>query len=339
MDDKKISSFSDILEYTKENYTIFDSYLKTENVLNRYKHPCCPISGGKDSDIMLDVISRLDTDKKVKYVFFDTGIEYAATKKHLDYLERKYGVKIERVKAIKPIPISCRDYGQPFLSKYVSEMMMRLQKHGFQWENDTYENLIRKYPKCKVALAWWTNKKDEEYGGRSRFSITQNKWLKEFILSNPPQFRISNKCCYYAKKKPSHDFSQREQCDLEIVGVRKAEGGIRASAYKNCFSDNSDKNKISQYRPLFYYCEQDEIQYDELFDIQHSDCYVTYGLARTGCVGCPYSPRLNKELEVMEQFEPKLAKATKSVFKDSYEYTQKYRDFCRMMTRLEGSND
>lgn len=61
---------------------------------------------------MLDIISRIDKNKRVRYVWFDTGIEYQATKDHLNYLEENYGIQIERVKAIKPIPVSCKEYGQ-----------------------------------------------------------------------------------------------------------------------------------------------------------------------------------------------------------------------------------
>ena len=206
-------------------------------------------------------------------------------------------------------------------------MMMRLQKHGFQWEDDTYENLIKEYPKCISALQWWTNHKDNE---KSIFTINNNKWLKEFILANPPTFRISNKCCWYAKKKPSQDFVKNELCDLQIIGVRKAEGGVRAVAYKNCFTNNDDHDKkVSQYRPIFYFCDIDEKQYEDMFEISHSDCYSVYGLTRTGCVGCPYNRRLSEEIDVLERFEPNLAKAAKTIFKDSYEYTQKYRDFIK----------
>ena len=40
---------------------------------------------------MLDILSKVDTEHKVIYVWFDTGIEYQATKNHLNYLEEKYG--------------------------------------------------------------------------------------------------------------------------------------------------------------------------------------------------------------------------------------------------------
>lgn len=325
---QKSDSLLEILDVVKDNYAIVDSYLKANNVINRYQHPCCSISGGKDSDIMLDIVTKIDTKKRVKYVFFDTGIEYQATKDHLDYLEKRYGITIIREKADMPIPLAVKKYGQPFLSKNVSDMIYRLQKHNFQWEDDTYENLAKKYPNAKAALKWWTNYKDNDVDGMSRFSIRRNKLLKEFLMANPPQFLISNKCCYYAKKKPAHDFIEREHCDLMILGVRKAEGGIRSTAYKNCFTNNDDNDRdISQYRPLFYYCKQDEEIYDEIFNIKHSDCYCKYGLKRTGCVGCPYGRNLNEEIAIMEEFEPKVAKAAHNIFKDSYEYTKKYREF------------
>ena len=43
-----------------------------------------------------------------------------------DRFER-YGVTIHRVRAEKPIPVCCKIYGQPFISKQVSEWIERLQ--------------------------------------------------------------------------------------------------------------------------------------------------------------------------------------------------------------------
>lgn len=290
---------------------------------------------------MLDIIHAVDKDNRVKYVWFDTGIEYQATKDHLEYLEETYGIEIERVKAIKPIPVSCQEFGQPFLSKFVSETMGRLQKHNFQWEDDTYENLVKKYPKCKSSIAWWTNHRDTTVYGYSMFNINYNIYLKEFIMQNPPKFLISNKCCIYAKKKVGKQYTKDNETDLSIIGVRKAEGGIRASKYKSCFEPNNDadKNDIAYYRPLLWYKNEDEEEYDRLFDLQHSDCYKVYGLTRTGCVGCPYNRKLNEELEIIEKFEPKLAKAAKHIFKDSYEYTKQYREFCNSIKQNKTSID
>lgn len=294
--------------------------------------PLAPSAGGGDSDIMLDILSKVDTEHKVIYVWFDTGIEYQATKNHLRYLEEKYGIHIQKEKAVKPIPLTCKEYGQPFLSKQVSEMISRLQAHGFQWEDEPFDVLIKKYPRCKCALLWWTNGKENTSGGYSRFNIEYNKYLKEFMIANPPKFKISNKCCEYAKKKVAHQFIEKSDCDLDIIGARKSEGGVRASAYKNCFSDNN--TKTSQYRPLFWFTDSDKTTYENIFDIKHSDCYEVYGLKRTGCVGCPYGRKLNEELSVVEHYEPKLLKAINNIFKDSYEYTRQYHQFVEEQKKL-----
>ncbi len=313
-----------------------DCFLKASNIIEKYKKPVCSISGGKDSDIMLDIITKVDTQHKVMYVWLDTGIEYQATKNHLEYLKQKYNIKIHIEKAVKPIPVACKEYGYPFVSKHISEMMYRLQKHNFQWEDEPFESLIVKYPKCKSALKWWTNQKGNMQGKISRFDIAYNKYLKEFIITNPPNFRISNKCCEYAKKKASHLYSQLNNCDLDIVGIRKAEGGARAGSYKNCFTNNTED--ISHYRPLFWFTNEDKKVYDRLFNVVHSDCYNLYGLKRTGCVGCPFGRDLENEIEVMKKYEPKLAKAANNIFKESYEYTKKYRQFAAYMKANKGGD-
>lgn len=148
------------------------------------------------------------------------------------------------------------------------------------------------------------------------------------MIENPPMFQISNKCCDFAKKKVVHNLIHDCNYDLSIVGVRKSEGGVRAQAYKNCFDDNND-NGCDNYRPIFWYKDQDKTDYENAYGIIHSKCYTEYGLKRTGCVGCPYGKDFEYELEVIKQYEPKLYKAVNNIFKDSYEYTRKYRQFIK----------
>ena len=75
---------------------------------------------------------------EVHYVFYDSGLEFEATKRHLAFLEDKYGVSIERRKAKVPVPLGVRRYGVPFLSKKISDDIHRLQLHGFQWEMEPF---------------------------------------------------------------------------------------------------------------------------------------------------------------------------------------------------------
>ena len=308
-----------------------DSIEKADEIINdpKYDSILVSISGGADSDDVLDLCTKLDIHHKCFYVWFDTGLEYQATKDHLTYLESKYHVPIYREKAIKPIPVSCREYGQPFISKKVSDCMMRLQSHDFEWEDEPFDILWKRYPNCKAALRWWCNKWGDDKRN-SKFNISYNPYLKEFLISNPPTFLISNKCCDFAKKNVAHKIIGELGCNLNIVGVRKAEGGARASAYKSCFDEGDG---IDNLRPIFWWNDQDKAEYEDALNVIHSECYTKYGLKRTGCVGCPYGQSLEKELEVIQEYEPKLYKAVTTVFKDSYEYTRKYREFCREMKK------
>ena len=325
-----------LLRNCPKNQTIGNNLVRAWSKINsqKYKKIVCSISGGSDSDVMLDICWKCDKENKIDYVWFDTGLEYQATKDHLKFLERKYDIEIKPYKAIKPIPITCKQYGQPFLSKRVSDYLSRLQKHDFYWEDASYEILLKKYCKwndkkqdwigCKAALQWWCN----SYPNGSRFNIQNNKWLKEFIMENPPEYKISAMCCQYAKKDVVHKLIVSEGYDLNIFGVRKAEGGNRATAYKSCFNEN---DTCDGYRPLFWYVNSDKEDYEEHYGVIHSRCYTEYGLQRTGCCCCPFGRDFEYELEITKKYEPKLFVAVNNIFGDSYEYTRKYRKFCKEM--------
>ena len=332
-----------MLENCPKNQVIGDNLVRAWSKINsdKYEKIKCSLSGGSDSDVMLDIVWKCDKDNKVDYIWFDTGLEYLATKEHLKFLEGKYGIQIKKHKAIKPIPLSCKKYGQPFLSKRISDYMSRLQKHGFQWEDESFDILLKRYCKwneskqdwigCKGALQWWCN----EWGDNSNFNIKRNKWLKEFIVQNPPAFFISDKCCKYAKKDVGDKCIKDNGYDLDIIGVRKAEGGNRATAYKSCFDEKAEG--YDNYRPLFWYTNSDKEEYENYYEIVHSKCYTKYGLLRTGCCGCPFGRDFEFELQVIEKYEPKLFKAVNNIFGQSYEYTRAYRSFCEKMDKKYGS--
>lgn len=326
-------SLEEILERCEsiKNLTIFDSFIKASSKLKIAKRPVCMVSGGWDSDILVDIFTKIDIEKKVRYVFFDTGIEYAATKQHLDFLENKYGITIERIKAPVPVPLGTRRAGQPFWSKHASEMIYRLQRHNFKWEDRPFEELIQEYPNCKIALMWWCN----AAGEGSRFNISHIKWLKEYMVANPPTFKIAAKCCNGAKKNISKEFLYESNADLHIIGVRKAEGGVRSTQYKTCFTPASGVKEWDEYRPIFWYSDKDKLEYDKLFGVTHSACYSDYGLERTGCAGCPFGKRFEQELEVCRSNEPKLYGAINNIFRESYAYTRGFLEFRQQMAELK----
>lgn len=327
-------ALKDILETCRDNMIISDMFTKSNQIINNsnYKNIVCSISGGADSDVMLDVIEKVrNPDVNVTYVWFDTGIEYQATKDHLKYLENRYDIQICRERAVKSIPICTKEYGQPFLSKFVSEAIGGLQKYGFKFEDKPYEQLIQEYPKCAGYLKWWCNEHEVKQGySVTMFNIAYNKYLKEFLIANPPWFKISKNCCTYAKKKVSANCIKNYNCDLMCMGLRKSEGGVRSRAYTGCYSIT--KNGTDFYRPLFWMNDEIKSIYEKRYKIAHSRCYTEYGFLRTGCVCCPYAGlNLVHQLQQTLKYEPNMYKAVNNIFKDSYEYTKQYNEFKRKM--------
>lgn len=67
-----------------------DTLSRIHKTLEPYHTISCSISGGSDSDVVIDILSRSTPRfKEIHFIFFDTGVEYHATKEHLDYLENK----------------------------------------------------------------------------------------------------------------------------------------------------------------------------------------------------------------------------------------------------------
>lgn len=305
---------------------IADMAMKCESVLLAHARVGVSVSGGADSDVMVDLVERVRTvtPAEVAYVFFDTGLEYRATIRHIGELEGRYGIRIERVRAEKSIPVSCKEFGQPFLSKHVSEMCERLQRNGFGWADEPYETLAERYPRAITGIKWWCDA-NTATDAPGWFDIGHFRHLKEFMIESPPWFRISDRCCEWAKKRVSATFERERGIDVMMVGVRRSEGGVRA-AHGTCVTRSKGR---TVYRPLFWLSADDRATYGRMFGIRHSDCYEVWGFKRTGCSCCPFGRDLDHELDVLDMFEPNVARAARKVFADSYEYRRMFEEFKR----------
>lgn len=310
-----------LLQLFPNNQTILDAAIKMEDHISTGERFLVSVSGGSDSDIMVDMVERIGYEPgQAVYVNFDTGLEFEATKRHLVFLEEKYGITIHRHRAKKAIPSCVRELGVPFHSKRTSMYIKRLQRHGFQWEDKPLEVLKGQCPNCLAALKWWCN----DWGEGSSFNIDRDAGLKEFLMRNPPP-PISDECCMYAKKNVAYELEKAFDVDLSMVGVRRAEGGIRAKAYTSCYTPRG--RHAAQFRPIFYFTDNDKREYEAFCGVVHSDCYAVYGFTRTGCACCPFGSNFENELETIRQYEPKLYRAVNNIFGASYEYTRAYRAF------------
>lgn len=145
------------------------------------------------------------------------------------------------------------------------------------------------------------------------------------MVENPPTFKISAKCCTYAKKNPVAKYMAANDFDLNCVGVRKAEGGTRATAYSNCYTQTMTGPDM--YRPLFWFSDSDKDEYDRHYGLKHSDCYEVWGMKRTGCAGCPFGKNFEQELELAQKYEPNFHRAMVKLFGQSYDYTRRFLEY------------
>lgn len=309
------------------------------------EHPkaICSYSGGSDSDIMIDLIERtrklFPSLPPVKYVFFNTGLEMKATKDHVKATAEKYGVDIEEIRPKIGIVTAAHRYGIPFVSKIMSGGLSEWQKKevplSIADEYNAAEDKVAKrreldyrYPNCKSLINFLCCCNGAgEPRPNIQLVINSSRYMIDFIKEYPPDFQISAKCCDYCKKQVAH--KAQKGYEMIITGERRDEGGMRSVPRKDntalCFTETSD----GQYRlrPLFYVSDKDKAWYKEYYGLRYSDAYEVYGLARTGCCGCPISHRAVQDLELIRPYEPNVVKAAWNIFGKSYEYRMQYDKF------------
>lgn len=334
----------------RPDYADYDSPEKFQAIigiimtrLRQHPNSICSYSGGADSDIMIDLIETarkiVPSLPKVKYVFFNTGLEMKATKDHVKEVAEKYGVEIETVRPKINIVQATRKYGVPFVSKIMSGGLDEWQKKGvplsiadeYDQAEDKHakrQELRERYPKCESLINFLCCcNKDGEPRPNIQLVINSSKYMKDFISEYPPDFKISAKCCDYCKKQIAH--SVQKNYEMIITGERRDEGGMRSVPRSDntslCFTETA--NGQYRLRPLYYVSDKDKAWYKETYGIRYSDAYEVYGLTRTGCCGCPISYKAVEDLKAIEPYEPNVVKAAWNIFGDSYRYRAKYNEY------------
>ena len=344
----------------RPNYADFDPPQKFQAItgiimtrLRQHPKAICSYSGGADSDILLDLIEQarkiVPSLPKVKYVFFNTGLEMKAIKDHVAEQAEKYGVEIETVRPKVNIVAATRTYGVPFISKIMSYGLDEWQKKNVplsvadeyneaEDKKAKFAELVERYPGCKSVLTFLCCcSKDGDPRPNIQLVINSSKYMMDFIKECPPDFKISAKCCDYCKKQVAHQV--QKDYEMIITGERRDEGGMRSVPRSGdlnktmCFTETA--NGQYRLRPLYYVSDKDKAWYKEAFGIKYSDAYEVYGLKRTGCCGCPISYRAVDDLKMIGKYEPNLERAAWNVFGASYRYRQKYNEYKRLRAYQE----
>lgn len=336
----------------RPEYADFDppqKFMAIESIIAKrlIEHPnaCLSYSGGADSDILLHLVERVRKMfdlPPVRVVFYNTGLEMEATKRHVREMAEKYDITIETVRPKKNIVLACREYGLPFVSKIMSSGLEQVQKKNIPLTiADEYaqaedkaakrQELRERYPNCEQVINFLCccNAAGEPRP-HIQLVINSSKWMLDFIKENPIPFKVSAHCCDVCKKQPAHQIEKAH--DMIITGERRDEGGMRSVPRQDntslCFTQTgSGKYRL---RPLYYVKDKDKAWYKEQYGIRYSDAYEVYGMKRTGCCGCAISYRAIEDLEMIRPYEPNLVKAAWNVFGPSYLYRQKYNEYKRL---------
>jgi len=324
--------------------------------LRQHPNAICSYSGGSDSDILIDL---LETARKmfglqpVHYCFFNTGLEMDATKRHVKETEQKYGVTITEYRPKKNIVMSTREYGLPFVSKIMSSAMETVQNKNLPFSIKTeYDEaddkaakraeLKERYPGAEQGINFLCccNSAGEPRPD-IQLVINSSKYMYDFMSENPPDFKISAKCCDYCKKQVAH--AVQKDYEMIITGERRDEGGMRSVPKAEDFNGTMCFSEMAsgqfRFKPLYYVSDADKAWYKETFGIKYSDAYEVYGLKRTGCCGCSISSKAISDLEIIKEYEPNIYKAAWNIFGKSYEYRQKYNEYKAMRMENEKKKD
>lgn len=260
-------------------------------------------SGGKDSDVLGDIVKKLYPD--VPHVFVNTGLEHDSVRKHGEL------VADETVKPEMRFDDTILKYGYPIISKEVSQALHEIRNCKNK-NQKSYLSRMQKFNGTKL----------NDNGFKSQFNM--EKW--KFLLDAP--FKISDKCCNVMKKKPAKSY-EKKSGNKAIIGTMTDESRLRKTKWINSGCNSFDnKRKISQ--PLSFWTEQDILHYIKLNNIEIASAYgdivytdddgmeydndtfnlgmklTTTGESRTGCVFCMFGITHDVERFVrLKEREPK----------------------------------
>lgn len=95
-DYKQMLSSLPIFEYFTNERSMVRAYDTTLLALNRAKKPVVFLSGGKDSVVLTDIVSKTDKDKKVTYVYPVSGYDVKElNKEFFEKIKNHFGIEIK----------------------------------------------------------------------------------------------------------------------------------------------------------------------------------------------------------------------------------------------------
>ena len=259
-------------------------------------------SGGKDSTVLHYLIDEAIPHNEYRRVYCDTGIEYQKIREFV------YGLQQEddRFEIIRP-------------NKNIREMLL---EDGYPFKSKFHSQLVASYQKCEATGKPLT-KTVTEYVARTS-THSDRVCPKKLLYQFQPDFtmKVSDKCCKRLKKEPFRKYEKETGRKLRVTGLRAAEGGARSfsfSAGGGCvFRDK--EGDIYQFSPLAPVSNEFIDWYVKTRNIKLASLYYPpFNFERTGCVMCPYSVHVGKQLMAIKDVLPAQFKQAWSIWRPVYE--------------------
>ena len=267
---------------------------------NLYDNAYIAFSGGKDSTVLSHLIDEALPGNKIPRVYVNTGIEFVEMVKHV----KKLAESDDRIIIIKPtIPFkqSLEEHGYPFKSKDFANKVSIYQRHGMMPGLERWLSFTTGIIKCPDKLRYL------------------------FESQDAVNFKISDKCCVIHKELPMINWAKENNKSIAIIGIMQAEGGRRGNhKTSGCFINYGKKYN---FYPLKVVSKEWEEEYIKQNNIGLCPLYYPpYNFERTGCKGCPFSIRLQKDLDSMPENERKQCE---------YIWNPVYEEYRRIKYRLK----
>ena len=289
VEERKNFSLNEKISWTLSKYIEYFEIYKGEVYLS--------FSGGKDSQVLGDMIDKLhdglmdkylypidkflkrdlniNSENKPTKVFCDTGLEFPEIRKHVK--------NFDNVVWLKPKQLwtdVVTNVGFLIGSKKTSRMLQDIR-------NPTERN-------NKSRTLYLTGIKSD--GTKSKSFKLANIWRP---LINAP-FKVSGKCCDIFKKEPFKLY-EKESRKKPISATTIDEGDMRRISYMQTGCNSFGDKPMS--RPLSIWLEKDIWAYHDLMNLKFADVYysrevefyendgtltnkIVDGETRTGCMFC-----------------------------------------------------
>lgn len=224
-------------------------------------------SGGKDSTILLYLARIIKPD--IKAVFFNTTNEFPEIYKFIKDIDC---IKIQPEINLKQV---IEKYGFPLISK----------------EQSQYIREARTTKSEKLLNLRINGRK----GNQGKIS---NKW-KHLIYA---PFDVSEKCCYYLKKRPAYKF-EKENKLLPIIGTSINESRLRKQKYFKTGCNDFESNRPASY-PISIWTNEDKWRFIRSEKIPYCEIYDK-GETQTGCMICGYGCQFDCRFDRLKINQPR----------------------------------